>query len=238
MMKKEEEEEAIQKLTRRPRKMNRPSRMPMRGERRAPKFIGKAEELPRFFSDVENLAEEAELDDEEMVKWACRYVESVAEEETWKTARAYGSAKYTWEDFKKEIFQMYPGSDGEYKYRRADLLRIVAERSRREIESRREFGEFEREFRRVAGFLESKGRISRGESERAYLSAFTGKVRERMDFRLMLKDMDHHPDDPYPLEMVRECANYVLREMELSQQQVESYSDERGHYMRTAERRP
>ena len=114
MKKEEEEEEAILKLTRRPRKMNRPS-MPMRGERRAPKFMGKPEELPRFFRDVESLAEEGELDDEEMVKWACRYVESVSEEETWKSARAYGSARYTWEDFKKEIFQMYPGSDGEYK---------------------------------------------------------------------------------------------------------------------------
>ena len=71
MMKKEEEEEAILKLTRRPSKMNRP-RMPMRGERSAPKFMGRPEELPRFFRDVESLAEEGELDDEEMVKWACR----------------------------------------------------------------------------------------------------------------------------------------------------------------------
>ena len=45
--KKDEEEEAIPKLTKRPRRMNSPKRMPMRGERRAPRFTGKPEELPR-----------------------------------------------------------------------------------------------------------------------------------------------------------------------------------------------
>ena len=70
--KKDEEEEAIPKLTKRPRRMNSPKRMPMRGERRAPRFTGKPEELPRYFEDFEMLADDVELDDGERVKWACR----------------------------------------------------------------------------------------------------------------------------------------------------------------------
>ena len=94
--KKDEEEEAIPKLTKRPRRMNSPKRMPMRGERRAPRFTGKPEELPRYFDDFELLADDVELDDEARVEWACRYVENYTDEETWKTARALYSRENGW----------------------------------------------------------------------------------------------------------------------------------------------
>ena len=72
----------------------------------------------------------AELDDEEMVDWACRYVVNLTDEETWKTARAYGSGKGTWEMFKKEILRMYPGNEGR-KYTRCDLKELVQKQSRK-----------------------------------------------------------------------------------------------------------
>ena len=68
------------------RKMNSP-KMPTRGDRRAPIFIGESDELPRFFDDVENVANGVGLTDRELMIWACRYTKRLTDEETWKTAR-------------------------------------------------------------------------------------------------------------------------------------------------------
>ena len=102
-------------------------RMPQRGERRAPVFTGESEELPRFFDGVEVAAEEAGLRDKEMMIWACRYVQKLTDEETWKTAEAFESANGTWEEFKKELYRMYPGCEGDKRYTRCTAARIACD---------------------------------------------------------------------------------------------------------------
>ena len=87
--------------------MNKP-KMPTRGDRGAPKFIGVPDELPRFFDDVERVAKGVGLSDREMMMWACRYTQRITDEETWKTARAFGASDGTWEMFKKDVYRMYP----------------------------------------------------------------------------------------------------------------------------------
>ena len=185
-------------------------RMPQRGERRAPVFTGESEELPRFFDGVEVAAEEAGLRDKEMMIWACRYVQKLTDEETWKTAEAFESANGTWEEFKKEIYRMYPGCEGDKRYTRSDLLKLVEDWEDKGIDSKEDLGEFDRVFRRIARFLQTRNRISTGELERTYLAAFTGNVRIGIDNRLMIKYPDHDREEPYEISTIRECAEYVL----------------------------
>ena len=84
----------------------------------APKFNGESDELPRFFEDMESVSEGLGLSDKEMMSWACRYVKRLSDEEVWKTTRAYVSARGTWEEFKKELFRLYPGSERDRRYTR------------------------------------------------------------------------------------------------------------------------
>ena len=184
--------------------------MPQVGERRAPVFNGESEELPRFFDAVEVVAEGAGLGDRDRMLWACRYVKKLTDEETWKTARAFMSATGTWEEFKKEIYRMYPGSEGDRRYTRSDLLRLVEDWGDKGIESKEDLGEFDRVFRRIAMFLEGRGRISKDELDRTYLSAFTGDIRAKLDHRLTLKFPDQEFDVPFDTETVRTCAEYIL----------------------------
>ena len=117
-----------------------------------------------------------------------------------------------------------------HRYTRKDLLEWIEDWRETGIESLDGYGKFDRGFRRISHFQKEK--MSECELERAYLSAFTGLVREKMDGRMMLKYPDHDPEDAYTLDALRECAQYVLtnpRAPTLSfilQQQVESYSDE------------
>ena len=186
-------------------------RMPQRGERMAPKFNGESDELPRFFEDMESVSEGLGLSDKEMMSWACRYVKRLSDEEVWKTTRAYVSARGTWEEFKKELFRLYPGSERDRRYTRADLQKVVDEWGSIGIKTKEDLATFNREFQGVAHFLTEKGRIARCELEIAYFSAFTGELREKMDQRLMLKDPDHDVDEPYEVGTIQECAEFILR---------------------------
>ena len=180
--------------------------MPQRGERMAPKFNGESDELPRFFEDMESVSEGLGLSDREMMSWACRYVKRLSDEEVCKTTRAYVSARGTWEEFKKELFRLYPGSERDRRYTRADLQKVVDEWGSIGIKTKEDLATFNREFQGVAHFLTEKGRIARCELEIAYFSAFTGELREKMDQRLMLKDPDHDVDEPYEVGTIQECA--------------------------------
>ena len=81
-----------------------------------------------------------------------------------------------------------------HRYTRKDLLEWIEDWRETGIESLDGYGKFDRGFRRISHFQKEK--MSECELERAYLSAFTGLVREKMDCRMMLKGPDHHPEDP------------------------------------------
>ena len=97
-----------------------------------------------------------------------------------------------------------------HRYTRKDLLEWIEDWRETGIGTLDGYGKFDRGFRRISHFLKQNEKMSECELERAYLSAFTGLVREKMDCRMMLKGPDHHPEDPYPIDTLRECAQYVL----------------------------
>ena len=94
------------------------------------------------------------------------------------------------------------------RYRWKDLEEWVEDWRETGIVTLDGYGKFDRGVRRIAHNLQAK--VSEGEVERAYFSAFTGPVREKMDCRMTLKYPDHDPEDAYTLDALRECAEYVL----------------------------
>ena len=95
-----------------------------------------------------------------------------------------------------------------HRYTRKDLLEWIEDWRESGIVTLDGYGKFDRGVRRIAHNLQAK--VSEGEVERAYLSAFTGLVREKIDCRMTLKYPDHDPEDAYTLDALRECAEYVL----------------------------
>ena len=113
--------------------MNAP-KMPTRGDRGAPKFIGEPDDLPRFFADVERVANGVGLSDRELMMWSCRYAQRITDEELWKTSPAFCSPDGTWEMFKKHASMMtkYPFEGYPAQTSSEDLVpRVYTQGSRR-----------------------------------------------------------------------------------------------------------
>ena len=70
--------------------------------------------------------------------------------------------------------------------------------------------EYYRSFIPVAMFLQSRRRISEGESSRMFAKGFQCEIWNRILCRLQIKFPDHFPDDPYPLDNIFQAAQFVL----------------------------
>ena len=64
--------------------------------------------------------------------------------------------------------------------------------------------------RRVAHFLERKGKASKYDLGEAYLAALSEDVRAAVEERMYLRDPDHDLEDPYEVDFIRECVEFVI----------------------------
>jgi hypothetical protein len=179
---------------------------PLRGSREAPTFDGAALHLNRFFADVDLVlyATGTVYSDAERIR-KCKYYVDHSTAELWDYV-----VVPTWGAFKENIRTFYPGSEDSGVYRHADLERIVLEKSREEIKTLAEYGNYLREFTTVATDLCTHGQLGEQDRERMFLNGFSGEVHERILFRLQVLDPSHHLDDPYPSASVQRAIEWVL----------------------------
>lgn len=185
--------------------------MPSRGDRSAPTFDPKQpRELRRYFGDLEFLFNKCGITDQAIMKKnACRYVD-IDTSELWETLPEYTDATKTYENLRKAIHALYPGSDTDRKWSVADMDKLVGERSRLGILTIGDLGEYYRQFLAITTFLKSKSRLSDGEQSRAFARGFQADLWAKVEQRLQLKDPDHDRDDAYPLDDIHKAARYVL----------------------------
>ena len=133
------------------------SKMPSRSHHSAPKFDGKPSSLSPFLDEVEQLAKSCALSSKQTIEWAVRYAPN-DERELWQMQEA--AATEDWEQFKKEIYELYPGSTGERKYSIANLQTLIEKQALVNIEDSDDFGTYRRTFLTVATYLKKKSRLT------------------------------------------------------------------------------
>src|SRR5271155_859616 len=108
--------------------MAHPIPMPMRNERAAPKFdTSKPRELPRFFEDLEQLLDRAQITDEDdMKKQVVRYADFETEQ-IWKSFPEFKTISTTYQTFKKAILSYYPDASGDFVYSIRDMDSLIGE---------------------------------------------------------------------------------------------------------------
>ncbi|KAJ6475016.1 hypothetical protein C8R47DRAFT_1220840 [Mycena vitilis] len=127
-----------------------PKTLPMRGSKSAPSFDGKPGHLLRYLRDVQETGEDTErTTDDELIDIALRYL-NIDDEELWKRKR---TAIMTFDQFKKEIMKLYPGSNGDKLYAWSDLREVVRKGQEKPPSNEDDFGEYQRNFTRIADFL-------------------------------------------------------------------------------------
>ena len=183
------------------------SKMPSRSHHSAPKFDSKPASLSPFLDEVEQLAESCGLSSKQTIEWAVRYAPN-DERELWQMQDAVGSED--WEQFKKEIFELYPGSTGERKYSIANLQTLIERQALVNIEDSDDFGTYRRTFLTVATYLKKKSRLTDREISIYFLQGLAPAFREKVQSQLKAENPKHHSDDPYTLSEISTAALFVL----------------------------
>lgn len=183
------------------------SKMPTRNHHSAPKFDGKPASLSPFLDEVEQLAQGCGLTPKQHIEWAVRYSPN-DERELWQLQSAVGTDD--WEKFKKELFELYPGSTGERKYSIANLQTLIEKQATADIADAEEFGVYRRSFLTVATYLKNKARLTDREISIYFLKGLEQSFRDKVQGQLKAENPTHHSDDPYTLTEISTAALFVL----------------------------
>jgi hypothetical protein len=134
--------------------------MPARGHPSTPKFTAdQPRELKHYFHKLEHLFTNSQIvDDEEKKSQACRYVD-VDTSELWESIVEF-TAGINFNDFKRAIFKLYPGSEEERKWSIADMDKHVGEQLLISIYDINDLGSYYRSFYTIMKFLINKNRFS------------------------------------------------------------------------------
>ena len=181
--------------------------MPSRHDRAAPKFDGKPSSLDAFIDDICQLAEACALADEDKIKWTVRYAPS-EDAELWEMQAHYETDN--WEEFKKEIYALYPGSTGDRKYSVANLETLTEKQATIPMESSEEFGRYYRAFSKISTFLKKKNKLTDREISAQFIQGLSYSFRVKVRAQLKAQSPTHHTDDPYPLTDISKAALFLL----------------------------
>lgn len=182
-------------------------KMPGRNHHSAPKFDGKPASLSPFLDEVEQLADSCGLNPKQKIEWVIRYAPS-EERELWQMQESVGSEN--WVSFKKELFELYPGSTGERKYSIANLQSLIEKQSMIKIKDADHFGVYRRSFLTVATYLKNKSRLTEREISIYFLQGLQLPFRDKVQAQLKAENPKHHSDDPYSLAEISTAALFIL----------------------------
>src|SRR5271155_6166295 len=172
--------------------MAAPILMPLRNERIAPKFnTSKARELPRYFEDLEQLLDRAQItDDIQKKKHAVRYTDFDTEQ-IWKCFPEFKSPTTSYKAFKKAILFHYPEASGDFFYSIGDLELLISKRRRAGITSARDLSDYHLEFLAMTTWLIEEKQLDDIEQRRVYIRGFQSDLFTAITDRLQLKNPEH-----------------------------------------------
>ena len=116
----------------------------------------------------------------------------------------------TYEEFKAEVFKLYPGSSSDRTYTMQNLDLIIRHYARIGILTSTDLGEYYHRFLLISRYLISKNCLSTQEQSQSFLRGLPLQLEAKVRQRLQQKLIDHFPDDPYALSDIYEVVSYVL----------------------------
>ena len=182
-------------------------KMPSRNHNAAPKFDNKPSSLSPFLDEIDQLGDTCGLTGKQKIEWTIRYAPN-EERELWDMQESVGTED--WEAFKKELFELYPGSSGERKYSIANLQNLIEKQAIVNIGNTEDFGLYRRAFLTVATYLKKKSRLTDREISIYFLQGLEKTFRDKVQGQLRAENPKHHSDDPYTLADISTAALFVL----------------------------
>jgi hypothetical protein len=183
--------------------------MPARGHSTAPKFSpDQPRELRRYFLELENLFPGAGITTDAVKKeQACRYLDFESAE-LWQTIASYATGSY--DDWKTELYRLYPGAEADKKYTVTDMDQLVGGRYRTGIYTLEDLASYYRSFLTITSFLINGQHLTVKEQNQAFIRGFQATLLERIQRRLEIKVPDQNPREAYAMDEVHSAAVHIL----------------------------
>ena len=115
-----------------------------------------------------------------------------------------------WDQFKEEIYDLYPGSKRENRYSTAFLQELVKKQTLITIQNAEDFGTYHRSFLKISSHLRNKSHLSDRETSLYFFEGLDQSVRDQVQDQLKAENPKHHTDEPYPLAKISTTALFVL----------------------------
>jgi hypothetical protein len=147
--------------------------MPLWNQRAAPTFDStKPWELPRFFEDVEQLFDCANITNKSEKKQYVVWYVDYSTEQMWKTFLEFKSTEASYNQFKKAILVHYPDAAGDFIYSLCDMNILIRERYQKGIMTSVDLSDYHLWFVTITSWLIKKNQVGILEQQWAYVWAF------------------------------------------------------------------
>ncbi|KAH6911874.1 hypothetical protein BKA70DRAFT_1098896 [Coprinopsis sp. MPI-PUGE-AT-0042] len=185
--------------------------LPARNERRAPVWDEEPETLAQFFVEVEELMVECDVEAAEYIKSCLRYVPT-QEIRYWKNIqkRLPEGKENDWDEFKKQVFEIYPGSGAE-SYTVTDINKLAESTAKRRMTTLAEFMDYYKRFTLVADALVESGMIGKVDRSERLLRGLPAGLRALVEEQLLRQDAEHIPGNPVEESEIRKAVTTVLK---------------------------
>ncbi|KAJ4473447.1 hypothetical protein C8J55DRAFT_433734 [Lentinula edodes] len=186
--------------------------LPKRDERSAPKFDPKNEALlPNFFKEFERTAKAAGIDEDSdrMKKTVLGYLDAKTMK-FWQSLDTFDDDAKTWEEFKTEILDYYPGATGTAEVTTEELVRVVETFQKKTISTTQELAEYHREFAVVAKALRTQGTLSEILIAQHYVRPFPESIRSRIGTGLYVHYPTKKVGQAYTINEIRKVVTFLL----------------------------
>ncbi|KAJ3846267.1 hypothetical protein EV368DRAFT_89308 [Lentinula lateritia] len=186
--------------------------LPKRDERSAPKFDPKNEALlPNFFEEFERTAKAAGIDEdaEKMKRTVLGYLDAKTMR-FWQSLNTFDDDVKTWEDFKMEILDYYPGATGTAEVTTEELVRVVETFKKKTISTTQDLAEYHREFAVVAKALRTQGTLSEILIAQHYVVPFSESIRTCIVTGLYVHYPTKKVGQAYTTNEIRKVVTFLL----------------------------
>ncbi|KAJ3897750.1 hypothetical protein F5879DRAFT_995595 [Lentinula edodes] len=128
----------------------------------------------------------------------------------WQSLDTFDEDTKTWEEFKSEILDYYPGATGTAEVTTEELVRVVETFQKKDISTTQELAEYHREFAVVAKALRTQGTLSEILIAQHYVRPFPENIRMRIDTGLYVHYPNKRVGQAYTINEIRKVVTFLL----------------------------
>ena len=202
--------------------------LPVPGSKNAPKkFKGKFSEIKLFVKHYEKLCVQKQvLDPQEKIENITQYC-SKKVREFMEGLPSY--SKGNWDLFVQDLLEFYDADRDIKRYKRGDLEAFCKSMRHWKTSMRlSHWKQFNRDFIRIAGWLETHQKISTEENAIYYWKGIPQEFRNKLEARLLAINPDHDLEQPFEVDQVNKVAKSFLQRNRFDSERIfsDNESDE------------